>query len=100
MSRDWKDVAFERIAHPYAIGCFLVMSALSLVLVMLMPLLLMQESQDKVIVTEAVLPDGSRTQVTARHLQEGTSYLDAEGKEIVRIEKYTVYNPGEQEAKP
>jgi hypothetical protein len=100
MSRNWKDLAFEGIAQPTAIGCFLVMSALSLVLVMLMPLLLIQESHDKVNVTEIVTADGQRTQVTERRVQEATSYTDADGTEIVRIEKYTVYNTVEKEAQP
>ena len=107
MSRDWKDLAFEGIAQTTAIGCFsvcsdvrdLVVSALSLVLVMLMPLLVIQESHDKVIVTEIVTADGHRTQVTERRVQEATSYTDADGKEIVRIEKYSVYNAVEKEDK-
>ena len=100
MGRHWKDVVSGALASAcYGTGLTM-LTCLAVFMGMLVMLLLMQESQHKVIVTEAVLPDGSRTQVTARHLQEVTSYQDAEGKEIVRIEKYTVYNPGDQEAKP
>ena len=100
MSRDWKDIAFEGIAKTTVLGCFLVVSALSVFSGILITILVIQETHDKVIVTEVVMADGQRTQVTERRVQEATSYTDADGKEIVRIEKYTVYNTVEKEAQP
>ena len=97
---NWKDMMSSALAAVATGAGFTLLVCSSAFVGMLVMLLLLQSAEHRTTVTEAVLPDGSRIQVTARRLEEATSYLDADGREVVRIEKYTVYRSGEKEGQP